>query len=150
MFHHTLSIAAAVGLGLGATLAQAQATPAGLWRQIDDATKKEKSLVRITESGGVLSGRIEKILDPARANVVCDQCTGDLKDKPMLGLPIIKGIRQSEGDKGVWDNGEILDPNDGKTYRARLTPIDGGRRLEVRGYIGTPLLGRTQTWIRVD
>jgi uncharacterized protein (DUF2147 family) len=138
------------GLVLFAAAAQAQGTPAGLWKQIDDETKKEKSLVRISESGGVLSGKIEKILDPARAAALCDLCSGELKDKPVLGLPIISGVKQSDSDKSMWDGGEILDPNNGKTYKLRLTPGDGGKTLAVRGYIGAPLLGRTQTWIRVE
>jgi uncharacterized protein (DUF2147 family) len=150
MIARTTRFVAALGLGLAAAIAHAQSTPAGLWKQVDDDTKKERSLVRITDSGGVLNGKIEKILDPARADVVCDLCSGDLKDKPMLGLTIIKGVKQSESDKAVWEGGEILDPNNGKTYKLRLTPGDGGKTLAVRGYIGTPMLGRTQTWIRVE
>jgi uncharacterized protein (DUF2147 family) len=133
-----------------ASAAHAQGTPAGLWKQIDDETKKEKSLVRITDTGGVFSGKIDKILDPARESAVCDLCSGDLKDKPILGLQIIRGVKQSDNDKATFDGGEILDPNNGKTYRLRLTPGDGGKTLAVRGYIGTPMLGRTQTWLRVE
>ncbi len=93
-----LALAAAAGTVL------AQATPVGLWKTIDDETKAEKSLVRITDTGGVLSGRVEK----------------------------------------------LLDPNNGKVYKVRLKPLDGGKKLEVRGYIGAPLFGRTQTWVRVE
>ena len=131
-------------------LAHAQSTPVGLWKQIDDETKQERSLIRIVDAGGVLSGTVEKIIDPSHAAAVCDLCAGELKGRPILGLPILKGIRQNPDDKGVWDGGEILDPNNGKTYKARLTPVDGGKSLAVRGYIGTPLLGRTQTWQRVE
>jgi uncharacterized protein (DUF2147 family) len=144
------SSAAVIGLLLIAAAAHAQGTPAGLWKQIDDDTKKEKSLVRITESGGVFNGKIDKILDPARESALCDLCSGDMKDKPILGLQIIRNVKQSEGDKSTFDGGEIVDPNNGKTYRLRLTPGDGGKTLAVRGYIGTPMLGRTQTWIRVE
>ena len=64
----------------------------------------------------------------------------------MLGLQIIRGVKP-DGD-GVWGGGEILDPNNGKTYRTRLKPVDGGKKLEMRGYIGP--FYRTQTWIRVE
>lgn len=132
---------------LGATAAFAQASPAGLWKTIDDDGKTEKSLVRISESGGVVSGKIEKIFDPAKQNAVCEQCADERKGQPMVGMQILRNLRQGE-DKGVWEDGEILDPNNGKTYRTRLKPIDGGKKLEMRGYIGP--FYRTQTWIRVE
>ncbi len=128
--------------------ALAQATPVGLWKTIDDETKTEKSLVRIVESGGVLGGKIEKLLDPARQNDVCDKCSDERKGKPIVGLSIIRNAKQDGEDKSVWTGGEILDPNNGKTYRLRLKPLDGGKQLEVRGYIG-PFF-RNQTWIRVE
>jgi len=128
--------------------ALAQATPAGLWKTIDDESKTEKSLVRIVESGGVLGGKIEKLLDPARQNDVCDKCSDERKGKPIVGLSIIRNAKQDGEDKSVWTGGEILDPNNGKTYRLRLKPLDGGKQLEVRGYVG-PFF-RNQTWIRVE
>ena len=148
--HRTVHFAAALCIGLFASIAHAQATPAGLWKTIDDETKQEKSFVRISEAGGVYTGTIEKLLDPTKQNSVCDKCSDDRKDKPVLGMTIIKGVKQHGDDKPKWDGGEILDPNNGKTYKVRLTPADGGKRLEVRGYIGMPMLGRTQTWIRVE
>lgn len=145
------SLILAATLGLTTTLALAQATPVGTWKTIDDATKKEKSIVRITESGGVLSGKIEKLLDPtAPADAVCDKCSDERKDKPIVGLTIISGVKKSANADDLWDGGHILDPNDGKTYKVRLSPVDGGKKLEVRGYIGMPMLGRTQTWLRMD
>ncbi|HKW83653.1 MAG TPA: DUF2147 domain-containing protein [Burkholderiaceae bacterium] len=151
MIQHTFSIVAAIGLGLGASLAHAQATPAGVWKTIDDESKKEKSLIRISEAGGVYTGKLEKLLDPtAKPDAVCDKCSDDRKDKPLVGMTLIKGVKQNEADKATWDGGEILDPNNGKTYKVRLTPGEGGKTLAVRGYIGAPLLGRTQTWIRVE
>ncbi len=130
--------------------AWAQATPVGLWKTIDDETKQEKSLVRVSDSGGVLTGKVEKILNPAKQDSKCDQCSGARKDQPVLGMTIISGAKQNAGDKGVWDGGEILDPNNGKTYKVQMKPVDGGKTLEVRGYVGMPLLGRTQTWNRVE
>ncbi len=137
-------------LSFAALAAQAQATPAGLWKTVDDDTGKEKSLVRIAESGGVYTGKVEKLLDPARQDARCDKCSDERKDQPVLGMTIIRNIKQSAGDAALWDGGEILDPNNGKTYKLRVKPVDGGQKLEVRGYIGAPLLGRTQTWTRVE
>ena len=127
--------------------ASAQTTPVGLWKSVDDETKKEKSLVRITESGGVLSGKIEKLLDPAKQNDVCDKCSDERKDQPITGMTIIRNVKAS-GDDATWTGGDILDPNNGKVYKLRLKPLDGGKSLEVRGYMG-PFF-RNQTWIRVE
>lgn len=130
--------------------AWAQATPAGLWKTIDDETQQEKSLVRITDNGGVFTARVEKLLDPTKQDAVCDKCEGDDKGKPILGMAIVRNIKANAKDSTVWDGGEILDPNKGKTYRALLKPIEGGKKLEVRGYIGSPMFGRSQTWLRVE
>ena len=129
----------------------AQATPVGLWKTIDDETKKEKSLIRVTETGGVLTGKLEKFLDPAtKADVVCDKCNDERKDKAVLGMTLVRNVKKNADDAALWDGGDILDPNNGKVYKARLKPVDGGQKLEVRGYIGVPMIGRTQTWIRVE
>jgi uncharacterized protein (DUF2147 family) len=146
-----LAIAVAVSALASPLAAWAQASPAGLWKTIDDETKKEKSLVRITDNGGVFTGRIEKLLDPtAKPDAVCEQCTDERKGKPVVGLEIIRGVKKNADTDNRWDGGQILDPNNGKTYKVRLTPADGGKKLDVRGYIGAPMLGRTQTWIRVE
>ncbi len=145
------SLVLGAALGLASALALAQSTPAGVWKTIDDATKKEKSLVRITDNAGVFIGKIEKLLDPtAKQDAVCDKCTDERKDKPILGMTIITGVKQSASAADIWDGGHILDPNDGKVYKVRLSPADGGKKLDVRGYIGMPMLGRTQTWLRVE
>lgn len=133
-------------LGL-CTLAMAQATPVGLWKTIDDETKTEKSLVRVTESGGMLTGKIEKLLDPTKQDAKCEKCTDERKDKPVIGMVIVRNAK-ADGDGQHWEGGEILDPNNGKTYRLRLKPLDGGKRLEVRGYLGP--FHRNQHWIRVE
>ena len=144
------ALTAALALGLFSAIAHAQATPAGLWKSIDDETKKERSLIRITESGGVFTGKLEKLLDPTvKADALCDKCTDDRKDKPLVGMTLIKGVKLN-AEKALWDGGEIMDPNNGKTYKVRLTPGDGGKTLAVRGYVGAPMLGRTQTWVRVE
>lgn len=123
-------------------------SPVGTWNTIDDETGKPKSLVRIAEKDGVLSGTIEKIVDPAKQDSKCDECASDdpRKGKPVIGMTILTGLRK-DGDN-VYGGGKILDPNNGKTYSAKVTVIDGGRKLEMRGSI--LFIGRTQTWIRVD
>lgn len=130
--------------------AQAQMTPEGTWHSVDDASGKPKAEIRIaTNANGVLSGVVERALDPKPSQEpLCVKCSDDRKDKPKIGMEIIRGGKKAEG-KDVWEGGKILDPENGKEYSLRMTPTDGGQKLEVRGYIGTPLLGRTQTWVRV-
>ena len=130
--------------------ALAQMSPAGLWKTIDDDTQKEKSLVRIKDVNGVFTGSLERLLDPTHKNSdVCDKCTDERKDKPVLGMTIIRSAKP-DSDKQFWEGGDILDPNNGKVYKLRMKPIEGGKQLEVRGFIGLALLGRTQTWIRIE
>lgn len=140
--------AAALTLSLSSLVAMGQMTPVGLWKTIDDDGKTEKSLVRIAESGGVLTGAIEKVFDPAKQTAVCDKCSDDRKDKPILGMTIIRNARQDADDKTIWTGGEILDPNNGKTYKTRLKPVDGGKTMEMRGYVA--FIYRTQVWQRVE
>jgi uncharacterized protein (DUF2147 family) len=135
---------------LAHALAFAQANPTGLWKTIDEDGKTEKSLVRITETGGVFSGKIEKVFDPAKQTAVCDQCSDERKGAPMVGFPLIRNVKAKADDNTMWDGGDITDPNNGKVYKVRMKPIDGGQKMEVRGYVGAPILGRTQTWLRME
>ncbi len=128
--------------------AMAQMTPVGLWQTISDADGKPQGEVRVTESGGVISAVLEKALVTS-PEPNCDKCTDDRKGKPKVGLQIIRDARKTDG-KDVWEGGNILDPNNGTVYKLKLTPIEGGKKLEVRGFIGMALLGRTQTWIRIQ
>ena len=151
MNHRIRALICAITLCAAAGLVHAQTTPAGLWKTIGDDTRAERSLVRIAEAGGVFTGRIEKLLDPAiKPDALCLKCGDERKDKPLVGMTIIRGVRHNTSHHATWDGGEILDPNNGKTYAVRLTPADDGKTLAVRGYVGTPLLGRSQTWIRVE
>jgi uncharacterized protein (DUF2147 family) len=126
----------------------AQMSPVGIWNTIDDKTKEVKSEIVITETAGVLSGKVSKLLrKDVDQKAVCKECTDDRKDKPFLGLEIIRGAKKAEG-KDVWEDGKILDPENGKNYTLRLTPIEGGKKLEVRGSVFG--IGRTQTWVRVQ
>ena len=151
-----LSAAALASIALAQAPATAPAsapaaTPVGLWKTIDDATGKEKSLVRISESGGVLSGKIEKALAPdAKPDAKCDECTDARKGQPIVGMTIIRNMKKADGDKAMWEGGDILDPNNGKIYRLRLIPSADSKKLTVHGYIGMPMLGRSQTWQRVE
>ena len=131
-----------------AVSAMAQSTPVGLWRNVDDKTGEVKAEIRIAETGGALLGRIEKSLrKDTKPDAVCDECSDDRKGKPIAGLEIIRGGKKTES-KDVWEGGKILDPENGKEYRASFTPVDGGKKLEVRGYLGP--FWRTQTWNRVQ
>ncbi|KAF1023067.1 MAG: hypothetical protein GAK30_00757 [Paracidovorax wautersii] len=137
----------ALALAAAAVPAWAQLTPVGTWRSIDDKTGEAKSEIVITEQGGVLTGHITRLLrKEADPNARCTECSDDRRDQPLVGLEIIRGARQADG-KDVWEDGKILDPENGKTYTLRLTPKEGGRQLDVRGSIGP--FGRTQTWVRV-
>jgi uncharacterized protein (DUF2147 family) len=144
-----MKLLSALMLCLASQVVMAQATPAGLWKSIDDKSKKERSLVRINEAGGVYSGRIEKLLDPdTKPDAVCEACTDERKGKPVVGMPLIRNVKQNADDKEVFDGGDITDPDNGKVYRVRLKPIDGGKKLEVRGYIGP--FYRNQVWLRAE
>jgi uncharacterized protein (DUF2147 family) len=147
MRHRIATLALALTLPMMAGTAVAQASPAGLWKTIDDETQQEKSLVRIVDNGGTLVGKIEKLTDPTKADAKCDKCDGPRKDQPITGMTIIEGVKKHAAEPW-WDGGTILDPNNGKTYKVRLTPKDEGKSLEVRGFIGP--FYRNQTWQRVQ
>jgi len=131
--------------------AMAQMTPVGLWHSIDDKTGQPKGEIRIFDvGGGVLNGKVERGLDKnAKPDEKCDQCTDDRKGKPKVGLEIIRGAKKADG-ADVWEGGTIVDPDNGTVYKLKMTPVDGGKKLDVRGFIGFALLGRTQTWVRVQ
>jgi uncharacterized protein (DUF2147 family) len=139
--------AIAIVIGLSSVAAMAQMTPVGLWKTIDDHDGSVKSEIRIVENGGVVSGKVERILDvKAKQDDKCVECKDERKDQPILGMEILRGLKKAEG-KDVWEGGNVLDPNNGKVYRAAVTPIEGGTKLQMRGYIG--FFYRTQIWIRV-
>jgi uncharacterized protein (DUF2147 family) len=132
-----------------AALSRAQ-TPVGLWQTIDDTTKKPKAHVRLTEESGVLRGVIMRGLDPNdKPDAVCELCSDERKDKPLIGMTIVRNLRK-DPSSGAWSGGDILDPNNGKVYRAQVTPSADNKTLLVRGYIGTPFFGRSQVWQRIE
>ncbi len=124
----------------------AQMTPIGLWKTVDEKTKQPESYVRISAQDGVLTGKLEKLLDPARQDAKCDKCSDDRKGKPMLNMTMMHNVKPADGV--IWEGGDILDPNNGKVYRVRIKPLDGGKTLEVRGFIGP--FYRNQLWTRVE
>ena len=129
--------------------AWAQMTPVGTWHTIDDVTNQPKGEVTITEANGILTGVIGRGLqDDPKAKTICDLCKDDRKDKPIIGMEFVRGLKQV-GTKNLWaGGGKILDPTTGKIYTVKMVPIEGGKRLQVRGYIGP--FYRTQFWNRVE
>ena len=126
----------------------AEPSAAGLWEQVDERSGKAESWFRITERNGVFEGAIVKMfLQPGDdPNPVCDKCEGTDRGKPALGLTLIKGMRRNGTH---YEGGTITDPRDGSVYRALMELSPDGRKLEMRGYLGISLFGRSQTWNRL-
>ncbi len=124
-------------------------SPIGVWKSIDDISGKPKAQIRISEANGEVRGRIEKLyLAPGEdPNPRCIKCEGANKDQPVIGMVFMSGLRKDGKD---YSGGEIIDPDSGKVYRSKLTVIDGGKKLSVRGYIGMPMFGRSQVWVRQE
>lgn len=133
------------GLSFGADASSPATSPFGEWKTFDDKTGNARAIVRIYEQDGKLFGKIERSLTPGAESRVCAACTDDRKDRPMLGLIIIRNMKRT--DDG-YAGGDILDPETGSVYRCKLHLEDGGAKLVVRGFIGISLLGRTQIWER--
>jgi uncharacterized protein (DUF2147 family) len=145
----TLFCASLIALLAAAPAFAQDASPVGLWKNIDDVTGKPKALIRITENKGEVRGQIEKLFLAAgeNPNPRCEKCQGANKDQPVLGMVFMSGLRK-KGDE--YSGGEILDPDSGKVYRSKLVLMDGGKKINVRGYVGVPMFGRSQTWVRQD
>ncbi len=146
-------MALCLALLLGSAASAADPAPAGRWKTYDDKTGRDKSIVVITSEGSELAGHIERVLDEESAgpDPLCDKCPGELENQPVEGMQILRGLR-NEG--AVWAGGTILDPENGKTYKVTMKVLSGGKRMEVRGYIGGRIfgfapLGRTQYWDRL-
>lgn len=117
----------------------------GKWKTIDDETGKAISVVEIYEKGGKIYGKVHDIIDPKDRNKICSNCSGDDKDKPIMGLTVIKGLVK---DGAEYNSGKILDPKYGRLYKCFIT-LESKDKLKVRGYIGISLFGRTQYWHRI-
>jgi uncharacterized protein (DUF2147 family) len=143
----TLFAVAACVAAAGRLVANDATTPVGLWQTYDDKKGDRRSTVRLELQGGELVGTIvETFLRPGEPErPLCDRCPGEFKDKPIVGLRFLWGLT---GSGRQWDGGRVLDPEDGKIYRVKVTLSPDGRRLDVRGYVGVSMFGRTQTWKR--
>jgi uncharacterized protein (DUF2147 family) len=148
----TLSLAAALLTTAAQAVAQtapsdAALSPVGVWITVDDTTHKPKALIDITQlPDGKLSGKLLTGLgEDHKPHKRCTACTDERKGQLLQGMNIIRDLTRN-GD--MWENGKILDPENGKEYHARMNLTDEGQKLVVRGYIGIPLIGRSQTWLR--
>ncbi|MBB3107919.1 uncharacterized protein (DUF2147 family) [Psychrobacter luti] len=117
------------------------------WQTIDDKTGEKKAVIQLTESGGKVSGKIIKVLKKENADALCTKCPGSLKNKPVEGLQILSGLKADGNNQ--WSDGKLVDPESGKTYSGKLTLSDNGQSLKLRGFVGTPVFGRSQTWQRI-
>ena len=117
----------------------------GKWKTIDDETGDAKSIVEVYSKSGKIYAKVIEILDLEHKNSVCIKCSGEDKNKSILGLTVIKGLIK---DGSEYNSGEILDPKNGKLYKCALS-LESKDKLKIRGYIGFSLLGRTQYWYRV-
>jgi len=145
------ALAATLLLATGSALA-ANDSPAGTWKTIDDATHQPKSIVEITEHDGKFEAKIVELLNRSPEDIerdgdpaLCTKCEGDKHNQPVVGMTIMWDVSRN-GD--VWDGGRIMDPKNGKTYKVKLSLNEDGSQLDVHGYIGFSLLGRSQTWER--
>ena len=141
------SLVLAVALLAAPFAVLAQQTPVGTWTTIDDATQKPKSVVEIYEApDGSLAGKVLQVLESDKGpHPKCSTCEGDRKNQPIEGMVILWGVARTGKE---WKGGKILDPATGKVYSVKMTLADNGQALEVRGFIGFSLLGKTQTWQR--
>lgn len=129
------------------------ASPAGLWKSIDDKTGKPRSLIRVNEANGTYSAVVEKGLRADdTGDALCDKCTDERKGQKIIGMTIAKNLKAKEGDNPnrEYQGGEILDPENGKIYKCKMKLSEDGNKLEVRGFIGVSLFGRSQTWTREE
>lgn len=128
--------------------AHADNSPVGLWKTIDDSIGKPRSLIRISDKNGELFATVEKGLLPSdKPNDTCDKCEGARKDKPLIGMMIMDGMK-AKGD--IYEGGHILDPDNGKVYKCKIKLDSTGKQLDVRGFIGVSLFGRSQIWMREE
>jgi uncharacterized protein (DUF2147 family) len=129
--------------------AHAQAAPEGLWRTISDTDGRPRALVRLQMSVGVLTGTAEGSLVPGEnPEAVCIKCPGELRNKPLRGMRILWGLKQSARNPRVFEGGRVLDPDSGRIYNAKVTLAPDNASLTMRGFLGIETVGRSQTWLR--
>lgn len=121
-------------------------SPIGKWITPDNRTKKPRAIVKIYKAKNHLFGKILKVFPKPGDTGRCRNCPGIYHNKSIKGLTFLWNLQKKSAQK--WSDGRIMDPKSGKVYRCKVTLIDGGKKLKVRGYIGFSLLGRTQIWKR--
>lgn len=139
-------------LGMTSVFAAADSGVLGYWRTIDDATGKPKAIIRITENQDhSLNGQILKIFPRPGydQNEVCEHCEGDKHNQRIVGMTVMNNLKPDPDNVNRYVKGSILDPNNGKTYHCNVLLSSNGQQLQVRGYLGVPLFGRSQTWMKV-
>ena len=124
----------------------AEPSPVGHWQTVDDKTGAGRGTVRIYEEGGEIFARIASAAKPEENNEICDKCTDFRKNQPVIGMVIVRHMKWNGKE---YDGGDILDPDTGTVYRCRMRLTGGGAKLQVRGFVGVSLFGRTQTWTRI-
>ncbi len=141
------SLVIAVGSALLSNAVFAASLDGTQWQTVDEKTGEKKAIIQLNENSGQVSGKIIKVLDSKKAKANCEKCTGSLKNKPIEGLQILTGMRADGTNQ--WSNGKLVDPETGKIYSGKINLSDNGQSLKLRGYVGSPVFGRSQTWQRV-
>lgn len=145
-----LSVAiASLGILCHSAFSQPSDPAIGVWKTIDDKTNQPLSLIKIEQVNGMLEGTIIKTFPPPGETplLYCNLCKDERKDKPIIGMKIMTDLKRDQA--GSWSGGKILDPKEGEVYKVKIATEDG-KKMDVRGYIGVPLLGRTQVWYKAE
>ena len=141
------SLLVAVTTGLLSSTIFAASLNGTQWQTVDEKTGEKKAIVQLSENSGQVSGKIIKVLDSSKAKANCEKCTGSLKNKPIEGLQILTGLKADGNNQ--WNNGKLVDPETGKVYSGKINLSDNGQSIKLRGYVGSPVFGRSQTWQRI-
>jgi uncharacterized protein (DUF2147 family) len=140
-------------ISVATNLIPADLTPIGYWKTIDDKTSAVLSIVQIyAEKDGSLSGKVVEIMPVLgqKKTDACQACKGSLHNQPILGMEIMWGMKQDTPTSDTWVDGHVLDPKSGSVYSGKMTMLNDGQQLKLRGYVLMPMLGRSEIWQRTD